>query len=72
MISHHKTRIKPELLELKKIFRFAKILLEKTVKIYGLDWTNHGLEEIILHGLDPSSNFSWQKIIFVAQNIILQ
>jgi len=33
------------------MFRFAKILLEKTVKIYGLGWTNHGLEEIILHGL---------------------
>jgi hypothetical protein len=47
------------------------MLLEKTVKLYGLDWTNHVLEEIILHGLDPSSN-SWQKIIFVAQNIILQ
>jgi hypothetical protein len=51
LISHYKTRIKPEFLELKKMFRFAKILLEKTVKIYGLGWTNHGLEEIILHGL---------------------
>jgi hypothetical protein len=71
LISHYKTRIKHEFLELKKIFRFVEMLLEKTVKLYGLDWTNHELEEIILHGLDPSSN-SWQKIIFVAQNIILQ